>query len=66
MPLPPWRLLAYVRAIRWEREEGLPVHRLAHDERGSIVSGGLQSTRRSQTYSDYKRFVGDSRVVERD
>ena len=30
----------------------------------SIVSGGLQSTRRSQTYSDYKRFVGDSRVVE--
>jgi hypothetical protein len=32
----------------------------------SIVRGGLQSTRRSQTYSDYKRFVGDSRVVERD
>jgi hypothetical protein len=30
----------------------------------SIVSGGLQSTRRSQIYSDYKRFVGDSRVVE--
>jgi hypothetical protein len=30
----------------------------------SVVSGGLQSTRRSQTYSDYKRFVGDSRVVE--
>jgi hypothetical protein len=29
-----------------------------------VVSGGLQSTRRSQTYSDYKRFVGDSRVVE--
>jgi len=32
----------------------------------SIVSGGLQSTRRSQTYADYKRFVGDSRIVERD
>jgi hypothetical protein len=32
----------------------------------SILSGGLQSTRRTQTYSDYKRFVGDSRVVERD
>jgi hypothetical protein len=32
----------------------------------SIITGGLQSTRRSQTYSDYKRFVGDSRVVERD
>ena len=32
----------------------------------TIVSGGLQSTRRSQVYSDYKRFVGDSRVVERD
>jgi len=31
-----------------------------------IVSGGLQSTRRSQTYADYKRFVGDSRIVERD
>lgn len=30
----------------------------------SVVSGGLQSTRRSQTYSDYKRFVGDSRVLE--
>jgi hypothetical protein len=30
----------------------------------SVVSGGLQSTRRSQIYSDYKRFVGDSRVVE--
>jgi len=29
-----------------------------------VVSGGLQSTRRSQTYSDYKRFVGDSRIVE--
>ena len=32
----------------------------------SMVRGGLQSTRRSQTYSEYKRFVGDSRVVERD
>ena len=32
----------------------------------TVVSGGLQSTRRSQVYSDYKRFVGDSRVVERD
>ena len=32
----------------------------------SLVSGGLQSVRRSQTYSDYKRFVGDSRIVERD
>jgi len=30
----------------------------------SVVSGGLQSTRRSQTYSGYKRFVGDSRVIE--
>ena len=30
----------------------------------SVLSGGLQSTRRSQTYSDYKRFVGDSRVVD--
>jgi len=30
----------------------------------SVVSGGLQSTRRTQTYADYKRFVGDSRVVE--
>ena len=30
----------------------------------SVVTGGLQSTRRSQTYSDYKRFVGDSRVVQ--
>ena len=30
----------------------------------SVLRGGLQSTRRSQTYSDYRRFVGDSRVVE--
>jgi hypothetical protein len=30
----------------------------------SVLSGGLQSTRRSQTYSGYRRFVGDSRVVE--
>jgi hypothetical protein len=30
----------------------------------SVLSGGLQSTRRSQIYSDYKRFVGDSRVVD--
>jgi hypothetical protein len=29
----------------------------------SILTGGLQSTRRSQVYSDYKRFVGDARVV---
>jgi hypothetical protein len=29
-----------------------------------VVSGGLQSTRRSQVYSDYRRFVGESRVVE--
>jgi hypothetical protein len=30
----------------------------------SVVSGGLQSTRRSQVYSDYRRFVTDSRVLE--
>jgi len=30
----------------------------------SVLSGGLQSTRRSQVYSDYRRFVTDSRVVE--
>ena len=30
----------------------------------SVLSGGLQSTRRSQIYSGYKRFVTDSRVVE--
>ena len=30
----------------------------------SVLTGGLQSTRRSQIYSDYKRFVGDSRVVD--
>ncbi len=29
-----------------------------------IVRGGLQSTRRSQTYSDYKRFVTEGRVLE--
>jgi hypothetical protein len=30
----------------------------------SVLSGGLQSTRRSQTYSGYRRFIGDSRVLE--
>ena len=29
-----------------------------------LVHGGLQSTRRSQTYSGYRRFVADSRVIE--
>ena len=29
----------------------------------SVLSGGLQSTRRSQVYSDYRRFVTDGRVV---
>ena len=29
-----------------------------------VVSGGLQSTRRSQIYSDYRRFVGTARVVQ--
>ena len=30
----------------------------------SVVSGGLQSTRRSQVYSDYKRFVTGARIVD--
>ena len=29
-----------------------------------ITRGGLQSTRRTQTYSDYRRFVGDARIIE--
>lgn len=29
-----------------------------------VVSGGLQSTRRSQVYSDYRRFITGARVVE--
>jgi hypothetical protein len=29
-----------------------------------IARGGLQSTRRSQSYSGYKRFVGSGRVLE--
>jgi hypothetical protein len=29
-----------------------------------LVSGGLQSTRRSQVYSDYRRFVTAARIVE--
>ena len=29
----------------------------------TIVRGGLESTRRKQTYSDYKRFVADGRVL---
>jgi hypothetical protein len=30
----------------------------------TVVRGGLQSSRRHQSYSDYKRFVGGGRVVE--
>jgi hypothetical protein len=30
----------------------------------SVLRGGLQSTRRNQTFSDYKRFVTAGRVVE--
>lgn len=30
----------------------------------TVVRGGLQSTRRSQTYSNYRRFVTGGRVVE--
>ena len=29
-----------------------------------IARGGLQSTRRSQIYSEYRRFVGTAKVVE--
>ena len=29
-----------------------------------VVSGGLQSTRRNQSYSDYRRFVTESRIVD--
>jgi hypothetical protein len=29
-----------------------------------IITGGLQSTRRSQVYSDYRRFITASRVVD--
>lgn len=32
----------------------------------SVVGGGLQSTRRTQVYSDYRRFVGDSRIIDPD
>jgi hypothetical protein len=31
----------------------------------SLIRGGLQSTRRAQTFSDYRRFVTDGRVVEK-
>ena len=30
----------------------------------TLVRGGLQSTRRTQTFSDYKRFVADGRVLD--
>jgi hypothetical protein len=29
-----------------------------------VIRGGLQSTRRRQTYTNYRRFVGDARIVE--
>src|SRR5262245_13508880 len=29
---------------RWEREEGLPVHRLAHAERGSVFADPVELT----------------------
>jgi hypothetical protein len=30
----------------------------------TVVQGGLQSTRRSQTFSDYKRFVTEGRILQ--
>jgi hypothetical protein len=30
----------------------------------SVLRGGLRSTRRNQTFTDYKRFVTDGRVVQ--
>jgi hypothetical protein len=30
----------------------------------TVVRGGLESTRRSQTFSDYKRFVTEGRVLQ--
>lgn len=30
----------------------------------TIARGGLQSSRRTQTYSAYRRFVGDARIIE--
>jgi hypothetical protein len=30
----------------------------------TIIRGGLQSTRRTQTFTDYKRFVTDGRVLQ--
>ena len=30
----------------------------------TVVRGGLQSTRRNQTFSDYKRFVTGGRVLQ--
>ena len=29
-----------------------------------VVRGGLQSTRRSQTFSDYRRFVTEGKVLQ--
>ena len=29
-----------------------------------VARGGLQSSRRTQIYSNYRRFVGDARIVE--
>jgi hypothetical protein len=29
----------------------------------TVVRGGLQSTRRSQTFSDYRRFVAEGKVL---
>jgi hypothetical protein len=28
-----------------------------------VIRGGLQSTRRSQTFSDYRRFVAEGKVL---
>jgi hypothetical protein len=30
----------------------------------TVVRGGLESTRRNQTFSDYKRFVTGGRVLQ--
>jgi hypothetical protein len=30
----------------------------------TLIGGGLESTRRNQTFSDYKRFVTEGRVLQ--
>ena len=54
--------IRYQRVVFTDPDEVLLLPELIDSQ--TIIRGGLQSTRRRQTFSDYRRFVTGGRVVE--